>query len=222
MSARSLHRSSAAAGSARAGLEQAAERIAAAFAQAGLQPAGDTPGSWFQSFAARGGDPPREAVLKNVVGVIPGTGGNLDKDLLVIGAHYDHLGDGDPGCLPANRGRVHPGADDNASGVAVLLELARTLWKEDRPARTVVFVAFAGEEAGRLGSSHFVTAPAFPPGRTLAMVDLDTVGRLDGPQDPRARRCVRARVGAHPPRRRLSRRRRRPRWRPGTSTRATT
>ena len=118
--------------------------------------------------------------MKNVVGVIPGSGGNLDKDLLVIGAHYDHLGEGDPGILPENRGRTHPGADDNASGVAVMLELARTLWKEDRPARTVAFVAFAGEEAGRLGSSHFVTTPAFPPGRTLAMVDLDTVGRLDG------------------------------------------
>jgi len=163
-----------------AGLDLAAERIAAAFALAGLKPAGDAPGSWFQSFAARGGDPPREAALKNVVGVIQGAGGALDKDLLVIGAHYDHLGEGDPGSLPANRGRVHPGADDNASGVAVLLELARTLWKEDRPARTVVFVAFAGEEAGRLGSSRFVTAPSFPPSRTLAMVDLDTVGRLDG------------------------------------------
>jgi len=163
-----------------AGLDQAAEHIAAAFAQAGLRPAGDTPGSWFQSFAARGGDPAREAVLKNVVGVVPGTGGNLDKDLLVIGAHYDALGVGDPGILPANRGLLHPGADDNASGVAVLLELARTLWKDGRPARTVVFVAFAGEEAGRLGSSHFVAAPAFPPGRTLAMVDLDTVGRLEG------------------------------------------
>ena len=162
------------------GLDQAAELIAAAFAQAGLQPAGDTPGNWFQAFAARGGDPPREAVLKNVVGVIPGAGADLDKNLLVIGAHYDALGDGDPGSLPANRGLAHPGADDNASGVAVMLELARTLWKEDRPARTVVFVAFSGEEAGRLGSSHFVAAPSFPPGRTLAMVDLDTVGRLDG------------------------------------------
>ncbi len=163
-----------------AGLDQAAERIAAAYAQAGLKPAGDTPGNWFQSFTARGGDPPREAVLKNIVGVIPGSVGGLAKDLLVIGAHYDHLGESDPGSLSANRGRIHPGADDNASGVAVLLELARTLWREERPARTVVFVAFAGEEAGRLGSSHFVTAAAFPPGRTLAMVDLDTVGRLDG------------------------------------------
>ena len=163
-----------------ASLDQAAERIAAAFARAGLKPGGDTAGSWFQSFAARGGEPPREAVLKNVVGVVPGTAGDLAKDLLVIGAHYDHLGTGDPGCLPANGGLVHPGADDNASGVAALLELARTLWREDRPARTVVFVAFAGEEAGRLGSAHFVATAPFAPGRTFAMVNLDTVGRLEG------------------------------------------
>lgn len=162
------------------GLEQAAARIAAAFAQAGLQPGGDAPGSWFQSFAARGGDPPREAILKNVVGVIPGSRSGLERELLVIGAHYDHLGEGDPGSLPANRGRVHPGADDNASGVAVLLELARTLWKQEHPARTVVFVAFAGEEAGRLGSAHFVAAPTYAPSRTLAMVNLDAVGRLEG------------------------------------------
>jgi hypothetical protein len=163
-----------------AGLDQAADRIAAAFAAAGLEPAGDAPGSWFQSFRGTGGDPPREAVLRNVVGVVRGSRSDLDKGLLVIGAHYDHLGEGDPGCLPANRGRVHAGADDNASGVAVLLELARTLWKDAPPARTVVFAAFAAEEAGRLGSAHFVTAPAFAPGRTLAMVDLDTVGRLEG------------------------------------------
>jgi hypothetical protein len=162
------------------GLERAAQHLAAAFAQSGLQPAGDAPGSWFQPFAARGGEPPREATLKNVVGVIPGTRGDLDRGLVVIGAHYDHLGTDDPGCLPANRGHVHPGADDNASGVAVLLELARALAKQDRPARTIVFVAFAGEEAGRLGSAHLITAPGFPPDRTLAMVAIDTVGRLDG------------------------------------------
>ena len=163
-----------------AGLEQAADRIAAAFVAAGLQPAGDAPGSWFQPLTACGGDPAREATLKNVVGVLPGTRPDLEKSVLVIGAHYDHLGEGDPGGLPANRGRVHPGADDNASGVAVLLELARTLWKDAPPARTVVFVAFAGEEAGRLGSAHFVASPAFAAAKTLAMVNLDTVGRLAG------------------------------------------
>jgi hypothetical protein len=161
------------------GLDRAAALVAQAFAAAGLQPAGDG-GTWYQSFSATAGSPSRQATLKNVVGVLPGTRGDLAKDLLVIGAHYDHLGDGDAGAPPGGRGQVHPGADDNASGVAVLLELARTLWKDARPARTVVFAAFAGEEQGRLGSAHFVTQEAFRPERTFAMVDLDTVGRLEG------------------------------------------
>jgi hypothetical protein len=159
--------------------DRAAELSAAAFAAAGLQPGGDA-GTWFQSFTASGGAPAREAALRNVVGMIPGTRSDLPKDLLVIGAHYDHLGMGDPGCLTENRGKAHPGANDNASGVAVLLELARTLWKETPPARTVVFVAFAGEEQGRLGSTHFVTRADYRPERTFAMVNLDTVGRLEG------------------------------------------
>jgi hypothetical protein len=112
--------------------------------------------------------------------MLPGTRADLEPALLVVGAHYDHLGEGDPGALPGNRGLIHPGADDNASGVAVLLELARTLWKDTRPERTVVFAAFAGEEQGRLGSAHFITREGFRPGRTLAMVNLDTVGRLEG------------------------------------------
>ncbi|HEY5997770.1 MAG TPA: M20/M25/M40 family metallo-hydrolase [bacterium] len=160
-------------------LDRAAELIAAAFAAAGLRPGGDG-GTWFQAFAASGGAPAREASLKNVVGVLPGSRPELPRALLVIGAHYDHLGLGDPGCLPENRGRTHPGADDNASGVAVMLELARTLWKEAPPARTVVFVAFAGEEQGRLGSKHFLSRPEYGADRTFAMVNLDTVGRLEG------------------------------------------
>ncbi|HWR98466.1 MAG TPA: M20/M25/M40 family metallo-hydrolase [Candidatus Methanoperedens sp.] len=166
-------------GFAAAELERAAEIVAAAFAAAGLQPGGDA-GTWFQTFTATGGAPLREATLRNVVGVLPGTRADLPQDLLVLGAHYDHLGLGDPGCLPENRGRVHPGADDNASGVAVLLELARTLWREARPARTVVFAAFAAEEQGRLGSAHFISRREYRPERTFAMVNLDTVGRLEG------------------------------------------
>ena len=70
---------------------------------------------------------------------------------VVIGAHYDHLGHGWPDVRGDNRGKVHPGADDNASGVAVLIELAGELRKKLNPDRSLVFVAFTGEEAGKTG-----------------------------------------------------------------------
>jgi Zn-dependent M28 family amino/carboxypeptidase len=96
----------------------------------------------------------------------------------VIGAHYDHLGRGEYGTRTGDRGQVHPGADDNASGVAVMLELARSLAGKSQP-RSIVFVAFTGEEAGRLGSRHFIqNATDYPVDRMIAMVNLDTVGRL--------------------------------------------
>ncbi len=75
---------------------------------------------------------------------------------MVVGAHYDHLGFGWPDVRGENRGKLHPGADDNASGVAVLIELAKTLGLSMKPARTIVFAAFTGEEAGKLGSSHYI------------------------------------------------------------------
>jgi hypothetical protein len=164
------------------GLEEAAQLIEGAFRAAGLAPGGDG-GTYFQRFRARGGEPEGEAELRNVIGVLPGTRTEWAGQSVVLGAHYDHLGRGWPPGRAEDRGRVHPGADDNASGVAVLLELARALgpaadggW---RPERTVVFAAFAGEEAGRLGSRHYVTAEGpYPASRATAMVNLDTVGRL--------------------------------------------
>ncbi|GAB6064741.1 M20/M25/M40 family metallo-hydrolase [Deferrisoma palaeochoriense] len=159
------------------GLDAAADWIARRMAEAGLEPAGDG-GAWFQAFRAVGGEPAREAVLRNVVGRVPGADPELRDTAVVVGAHYDHLGYGWPDARAEDRGKLHPGADDNASGVAALLELARAV-AGARPARTVVFVAFAGEEAGRLGSKHFVAqGRPVPPDRTLAMVNLDTVGRL--------------------------------------------
>jgi len=97
---------------------------------------------------------------------------------VIVGAHYDHLGIGGPFALdPDSTGSVHNGADDNASGVAALLEIARTL-RGRPPARTIVFVAFAGEELGLLGSSYYVKHPVVPLARSIAMVNLDMVGRL--------------------------------------------
>lgn len=177
------------------GLDTAAERIASAFREAGLHPGGDSEGSWFQKWKATGGDPAREVELKNVVGILPGSSAAKDGPVVVIGAHYDHLGRGWPDAKAGNAGKIHPGADDNASGVAVLLELARAMARQrsmpaaasqDSPAlvpagaapRTLVFVAFSGEEAGLLGSKRFLSAPEFAPSNCGAMINFDTVGRL--------------------------------------------
>jgi hypothetical protein len=161
------------------GLEQAAEYIAGAFHEAGLQPAGDEPGSFFQNWAQSGGDPERTAWLRNVVAVIPAADSKRSSESIVIGAHYDHLGLGWPDVRDGNLGKIHPGADDNASGVAVLLELARVLGKDFKPERNIVLVAFSGEEAGRRGSKHYIERlKKNPAHRIFGMINLDTVGRL--------------------------------------------
>jgi hypothetical protein len=115
----------------------------------------------------------------NVVGLLPGTDPRLAREAIVIGAHYDHLGRGGESSLaPDQAGVIHPGADDNASGTAALLGLARAFAAAGGAPRTLVFAAFAGEEMGILGSTHYVRNPAHPIDRTVLMVNLDMVGRL--------------------------------------------
>lgn len=121
----------------------------------------------------------RDAPAHNVVGVLLGSDPQLRGEAIVVGAHYDHLGRGGQGSLAPREGDVHHGADDNASGTAALLELARLLASErGRLRRTVVFVAFGGEEEGLLGSKHYVEHPAHPISQTVAMINMDMVGRL--------------------------------------------
>ncbi|MCA1615426.1 MAG: M20/M25/M40 family metallo-hydrolase [Acidobacteria bacterium] len=122
----------------------------------------------------------REAPAFNVVGVLEGSDEKLRQEAVVIGAHYDHLGRGGPGSLAAREGEVHHGADDNASGTAALVELARLFAAaKERPRRTLVFVAFGGEEEGLLGSNFYVNKnPAAPLAQTVAMLNMDMVGRL--------------------------------------------
>jgi hypothetical protein len=164
-----------------AGAEIAATYLARRFSEVGLQPAA---GGWFQSFTI-GRDAPavRQSksgglVGKNVIGILPGRDPVLRNQTVVLGAHYDHLGLGGFGSLdPDSTGLVHNGADDNASGVAGLIQVAARLAKSP-PARTVVFIAFSGEELGLLGSSHYVKEPIYPLAGTLAMINLDMVGRL--------------------------------------------
>ncbi|HEY7715886.1 MAG TPA: M20/M25/M40 family metallo-hydrolase [Candidatus Binatia bacterium] len=115
----------------------------------------------------------------NVVAMLPGADPVLRQENIVIGAHYDHLGFGHYGTLDRRAsGTVHPGADDNASGTVVLLELARRLANLPvKPARTIVFAAFSGEELGLFGSRHFVDRTGSL-ASTRAMINLDMVGRL--------------------------------------------
>jgi len=153
-------------------LDQAAAFIAKKFEAYGLQPGGDA-GSWFQEWIDR----ETKLRMRNVVGILPGRAPELARESVVIGAHYDHLGL--QGMSKQYEGKVHPGADDNASGVAVLLELASRLPLLANMERPVVFVAFTGEETGRKGSRYYVqNEKQYPVSRATGMINLDTVGRL--------------------------------------------
>ncbi len=124
---------------------------------------------------------PTRAVTSNVLGVLEGGDPALKKELVVIGAHYDHLGLGKLASLdPDPVGKIHHGADDNASGVATLLELARMLTAKDaqRPRRSLLVAAFGAEEEGTLGSLHFIKSRGHAIDDVVAMFNFDMVGRL--------------------------------------------
>jgi hypothetical protein len=163
-----------------AGIDKAADYIAKQLSDAGLRPYGDGPDHYFQVWTEKIDMPDRDVTIKNVIGIIPGTNPRFDGQSVVIGAHYDSHGLGWPDVIKGNEGKIHPGADDNASGISVLLEFARLVGKEWQPERTIVFVAFSAEEAGRLGSIHYVRqAKKYPISKTMAMINIDTVGQLD-------------------------------------------
>ncbi len=118
---------------------------------------------------------------KNVVGVLEGAG-PLADETIVIGAHYDHLGHGGlmSGSLAFLSRDIHNGADDNASGTAMVVEMARRLARRQDPLpRRVVFIAFSGEERGLLGSKYYVDHPLIPLKSTVMMINFDMVGRLN-------------------------------------------
>lgn len=114
----------------------------------------------------------------NVVGILPGSDPKLKNEAIVIGAHYDHLGLGGEGSLAPREGEIHHGADDNASGTAGVLELARMFTQGPKPRRTIVFIAFSGEEEGLIGSNYYVNHPVVPLANTVAMINMDMIGRL--------------------------------------------
>ena len=121
----------------------------------------------------------KEVSAWNVVGILDGADPTLKNETIVIGAHYDHLGHGGEGSLAPKEGEIHHGADDNASGTAGVLELARLFTDgRPRPRRTIVFIAFSGEEEGLLGSNYYVNHPIVPLTNTVAMINMDMIGRL--------------------------------------------
>jgi Peptidase family M28/PDZ domain/PA domain len=113
--------------------------------------------------------------VRNVVGYLPGE----TDEHVIVGAHYDHLGLGEQFSMSPNMiGKPHLGADDNASGSAGVLELARWMGKQPKPKRGVLFMTFAGEELGLLGSSHYVNNPLIPINKAVAMINMDMIGRI--------------------------------------------
>jgi hypothetical protein len=166
------------------GLEVAGQYLAAAFRKIGLTPGGAA-GSYFQTFTIAPDAPVAirtnagGKTIRNVVGVLRGRSRGRRGQVIIVGAHYDHLGPGGFGALddPDSTGKVHNGADDNASGTTALLEVARRL--VHRPLdRTVVFIAFSGEELGALGSDYYVKHATVPVDSITAMLNMDMVGRL--------------------------------------------
>ncbi len=118
------------------------------------------------------------AKVKNVIGVLEGEG-PLANETVVLGAHYDHLGTGaGGGSLAPWTKAIHNGADDNGSGTVSLLEAARHFGAAGKPKRRMVFIAFTAEERGLVGSRHYVSKPVFPLKETVAMINMDMVGRL--------------------------------------------
>ena len=123
---------------------------------------------------------------RNVAGLLRGSDPAVADEVVVVGAHHDHVGRGVYGSTSGESGRIHPGADDNASGTAALLELAEAFASglgggdaEKRPRRSLLFLSFSGEERGLLGSQWWVEHPTVPLAKVTVMVNCDMVGRYD-------------------------------------------
>jgi hypothetical protein len=155
-----------------AGLEASGQYISDQFKAAGLKPGGDA-GSYFQAFTATGGADKKERTLRNVIGVLPGANPQFKGEVALLTAHYDHLGFGWPDVRTDAIGKIHPGADDNASGVAVMIEVAKHL-AAPPPPRAPSFIAFTDEESGLLGSRYYVKHPAPVPLPASSVISTST------------------------------------------------
>jgi peptidase M28-like protein len=148
------------------GLDLAAEYIAAQFRRAALEPAGEMGKSYFQ---ISGGQ-------KNVIGIMRGSDPLLKESYIIVSAHYDHLGIGDS----VDGDSIYNGANDDGSGTVSVIEIASALSAMKRkPKRSIVFIAWSGEEQGLYGSKYYGQHPVFPLEKTVAMINLELMGRSD-------------------------------------------
>jgi hypothetical protein len=164
---------------------KAAAWLAAQLRGIGTRAAGDS-SAYLEAWTAGNTSGTREAGIAgchsaNVVAVLPGRGA-LSGEYLILGAHFDHLGTGHFGSLASDSGQIHHGADDNASGAAAILEIARVLTARERrgnePHRTMVFALWSGEEEGDLGSEWYAQHLPMPKDSVIAYLNFDMVGRL--------------------------------------------
>lgn len=159
------------------GLNIAAEYIASQFRRAGLEPAVN--GSFFQTTMYKAPRAEKEEKVQNVIGILRGTDPKLKDTYILVTAHYDHLGIRGEG-----EDNIYNGANDDASGTASVMEVANAL-KGTKPKRSIVFMTFWGEEHGLKGSAFYGKNPVFPIEKTIAMVNLEQVGRTDDTEGPR-------------------------------------
>ncbi|MDQ6830969.1 MAG: M20/M25/M40 family metallo-hydrolase [Gemmatimonadota bacterium] len=176
------------------GSAKAAAIIANAMRAAGLEPAGDSGFfqrvpvavalgrngderlSPFSSFAALDTVPAaRRRTAVNVLGILPGGDPKMREQVVLVDAHYDHLGIG----RPVNGDAIYNGADDDASGTTGVVEIARALAKGPRPKRTIIFAATTGEEVGLLGTQWYIDHPARPLASMVANLEIEMIGRPD-------------------------------------------
>jgi len=127
------------------------------------------------------GEPKKDHIKTyNVIGYLEGNDPKLKEEIIVLGAHYDHLGMGGPSSKSDKRNTIHYGADDNASGTAALLEIAEKLASQkSKLKRSILFISFGAEEHGLLGSKYFVNNPVIPLSQIKLMINMDMVGRLN-------------------------------------------
>lgn len=169
------------------GNDEAADWIAAHFESLGLLPLGDD-GTYLQhfEFRVRGGKGGQTARTQNVVGLWEGSDPLLKEQVVVVGAHFDHVGTAeslDAGRIggTADGDTIWNGADDNGSGTSTLMEVAQAFAEGNlKPRRSILFIAFSAEEQGLFGSAHFCREPTLPRERLVAMLNMDMVGRNAG------------------------------------------